>query len=263
MLQRRRLLAGFTAAALWLAGCASTPAVDPQVRSTLAPTGTLRVAVYAGSPTSFVRRPGGETVGVAYEVGQVLGRELGMPVQVLQFERVQQVVDALKGGQADITVTNATEARARDIDFSEPIIRLELGYLVPGDSPLRSVADIDRPGQKIGVSQGSSSQGTLGRQFRNATVVPVSSIAAGQQQLRARTLDAFATNKSVLYEMSDQVAGSRVLEGRWGLEHIAIAVPKGREAAHAYLLRFGQKLQAGGDLRRMIERAGVRGTARD
>jgi polar amino acid transport system substrate-binding protein len=261
---RRRLLAGLAlGATLWLAGCASTPAIDPQARAVLAPTGTLRVAVYQGSPTSFVRKPMGEGVGIAYELGQALGRELGVPVQVIEFDRVAQVVDALRTNQADFTFTNATAPRARDVDFTDPLVRLELGYLVAGDSTWRNVSEVDRPGAKIGVSQGSTSQSTLPGLLRSATLVPVPSLGVAQQLLKDHVLDAFATNKGILFEMSDQVPGSRVLEGRWGLENLAIAIPKGREAALPALRGFAQRMRASGQLQRIIERAGLRGTARD
>jgi polar amino acid transport system substrate-binding protein len=265
MLPRRRLLAGLAlAASLAIAGCASTPAVDPQVRATLAPTGVLRVAVYPGSPTNMVRKPGvAEPVGLAYELGREFARELGVPVRYVEFQRAQQLTEALKAGEADFTFTNASEARARDVDFTEPLVRLELGYLVPGDSPIRSVADIDKPGVKIGVSQGSSSQAALPRVLKAATLAPVPSMDAAAQQLRAKGLDAFATNKGILFELSDQVPGSRVLDGRWGVEHIAIAVPKGRQSAQPFLARFAQKMRDSGELQKMMDRAGVRGAARD
>jgi polar amino acid transport system substrate-binding protein len=260
----RRLLAGLSLALpLWLAGCASTPTADPVAKAVLVPTGTLRVAVYQGSPTSMVRKASGETAGVAYELGHALGRELGVPVRVLEFPRVQLVIDALKSGEADMTFTNATEARARDVDFTEPLVRLELGFLVLADSPLRSVADMERPGLKVGVSQGSSSQGALPRIYTAMALVPVPSLDVGQQQLRGKAIDAFATNKGILYELGDQLPGSRVLDGRWGLEHLAIAVPKGRQAGAPYLKRFAQGQRDVGELQKMMDRAGLRGAARD
>jgi polar amino acid transport system substrate-binding protein len=260
----RRLFAGFALALpLWLAGCASTSPADLAARAVLAPTGTLRVAVYQGSPTSMVRKPSGETAGVAYELGHALARELGVPVRIIEFPRVQLVVDALKSGEADLTFTNATEARARDVDFTEPLVRLELGFLVLADSPLRSVTDMDRPGLKVGVSQGSSSQAALPRLYKAMTLVPVPSLDAVQEQLRSKAADAFATNKAILYELNDQVPGLRVLEGRWGLEHLAIAVPKGRQAAAPYLRRFAQGQRDVGEVQKMMDRAGLRGAARD
>src|SRR4051812_42693155 len=93
--------------ALLLAGCASTPAVDPQVRAALAPTGTLRVALYAGSPSSLVIGKNGERAGVTYELGQLAAKRLGVPVQFIELPRAAEVFDAVKSGRADLSFTNA------------------------------------------------------------------------------------------------------------------------------------------------------------
>lgn len=252
-------LVGLAAAA----GCASrAPSADPAVRQALAPTGTLRVAVYLGSPTSLVIDPkSGEKAGVSVDLGRELGRRLGVPVVLVERKLVAEVIAALKDGAADFTVTNASAERAKLVDFTPPIIDLELGYLVLPGSPIAALADVDRPGMRIGVSQGSSSQGTLTRAYRNAKVVGAPSLAVAADLLKARELDAFATNKAVLFQMADTLPGARVLEGRWGAEHLAIAVPQGRGAAADYLRRFAEDMKQGGQLRAAAERAGLRGTA--
>ncbi|MBK8358452.1 MAG: transporter substrate-binding domain-containing protein [Comamonadaceae bacterium] len=263
-LLRRVLIAAAIGTPLLVAGCAATaPAVDPAVARVLAPTGTLRVGVYPGSPTSLVVNPKtGERAGVAMELGQALGNRLGVPVQVFEFGRLALVLDALKAGAVDFTFTNATEARAKDMAFTPPVIRLELGYLVPPGSAITAVGDVDLRANRVGVAEGSSSQGVLTRTFKQAVVVPVASIKLGQELLRQGKLDAFATNKGILFDMSDDLPGFRVLDGRWGLENLAIAIPKGREAALPYVGQFAQDVQASGQLQAIITRAGLRGTAR-
>ncbi len=82
------------------------------------------------------------------------------------------------------------------------------------------------------------------------------------EMLGCGELDLFATNKPTLFEMSDQMPGARVLDGRWGVEHIAVAIPKGREAALEYLRRFVEEAQAGGLLAEAAERAGLRGVVK-
>lgn len=250
------------APALLLAGCAAVaPAPDPQVRAALAPTGTLRVGVYPGSPSSMVRDlKTGKTVGIALDLGQALGQRLGVPVQVVEFSRIAQVLDAMKAGQVDFTFTNATEARGRDMDFTAPLVQLELGYLVPVGSPIAAVTDVDKPGVRVGVSQGSTSQGTLGRQFKSAAIVPATSLKQAQELLQRRQIDAFATNKGILFEMSDELPGMRILDGRWGLEHLAIAIPKRREAGLAFLQQFAQEARTSGLLQSAVTRSGMRGT---
>jgi polar amino acid transport system substrate-binding protein len=259
---RRLFAAAALAIPLLLAGCASTPgAADPAVRTALAPTGTLRVGVYPGSPSSLVKDPGtGEDAGVAHDLGVALGERLGVPVRIVQYSRVAQVVDALKAGEVDVTFTNASEARAKVVDFTSPLIAVELGYLVPAGSPIERIEDVDRPGMRIGVTQGSSSQAALGRQFKHASIVAAPSMAGAKELLRRRGVDAFATNKGILFELSDGVPGSRVLDGRWGLEHMAIAIPKGRTAALPFLGRFADDMRTSGRLKAMLARAGLRGT---
>lgn len=260
MLSRRVALAG--AALALLAGCAGAPPTAPAaVRERLAPTGTLRVGVYPGSPTSMLQVPGStEMRGVAVDLGRELARQLGTPVEIVAFQRVAEVIDALKGSRVDFTVTNATPARAADVDFTAPLIALELGYLSLPGSPVQSIDAVDQPGQRIGVSQGSSSQAALTRQFRHAAVVPAPSLQVAARMLTARELDAFATNKGILFELADTLPGARVLPGRWGLEHLAIGIPKGRDAAMPWLRAFAEQARASGAVQRATERAGLRGT---
>lgn len=254
---RRSLL---VAALALLAGCASAPTVDPGIRQALAPTGTLRIAVYPGSPTSMVKAPGSEEMrGLSVELGRELARRLGVPSEVLVFQRVAEVVDALKQGRADVTITNATPARARDVDFTPPLVALELGYLSLPASPVQSLAEVDKPGVRIGVSQGSSSQGVLSRELKQASVVPVPSLQVAARMLRERELDAFATNKAILFELADNVPGARVLDGRWGLEHLALAVPQGRQVAAPWLREFAEAVKREGRVKEASARAGLRG----
>lgn len=262
-ISRRLSLAWLLSTAALLAGCAVlSPPADPASRQALAPTGVLRVGVYAGSPTSLVRdAKTGKSAGVAFELGHALGKQLGVPVQVVEFNRLALVLDGIKAGAVDVTFTNATEVRARDMDFTEPLIRLELGYLVPPQSTL-AVSDVDRAGVRVGVAQGSSSQGTLGRLYKNAMVVPAASLAVAQQMLRQGQLDAFATNKAILFEMADELPGYRVLDGRWGLESMAMAIPKGREAGMPYLRQFARDTQTSGRLQAIVAASGLRGLAR-
>ena len=243
---------------------AKSEAVSSEVRQALAPSGVLRVGVYPGSPTSWVKDPKtGESVGIALDLGKGMAKRLDVPVQVVEFDRVAQVLDALKDGKVDMTFTNATAVRAKDMDFTEPLVRLELGYLVIGSSPLNSLNDIDQAGIRIGVSQGSSSQGVLTQRFKLAKVIPAESLAQAQSLLNSKQIDAFATNKGILFEMSDALPGSRVLTGRWGLENLAIAVPKGREVGRSFVDNFAKEVSRSGELDKAVQRSGLRGTARD
>jgi len=271
MIWLRALSLGLTLAVSACASLSPAPAkpqaiavqATPEARQALAPTGSLRVGVYAGSPTSLVQNPKtGERLGVTMELGQRLAQQLGVPVQVIEFPRVAEVIEALKREQVDMTFTNASPARARDVRFTRPLVKLELGLLLPPQSIVTRFAQIDQAGLRVGVSQGSSSQAALGQQLKLAQLVPVASLEVAQQMLRSGQLDAFATNKGILFELREKLPDFKVSDDRWGLENLAIAVPKGREAGHAFLDALAEQVTRTGQLAAMAERAGLRGLAK-
>lgn len=259
----RRLFVLCAAAALL--GCASAPPpVAPEVRAALAPTGALRIGVYPGSPTSLVRGPAPQEMrGLTVEVGRELARRLAVPAEIVVFERVPEVVAGLKGGKADFTITNASPARALDLDFTPTLVSLESSHLVPAGSRIQSLADVDRPGMRVGVSQGGTSHAMLTRELKQAAVVPAPSVTAAAEMLRKGELDTFASNKGILFEMADRLPGSRVLDGRWGLEQLAVGVPKGREAGAAFLEAFVADHAVKALVQQAAQRVGLRGLATD
>ena len=246
-----------------IADSASAGALAKAAREVLAPEGKLRVGAFAGSPLSMARdRNAGEMHGLSIDLGRELAKRLDVPFEQVSYQRIAEVIEAMKAGDVDFTVSNATPARAADVSFGQTLISLELGYLVPAASPIATISDVDKPYLRVGVTQGSTSQGTIPKLLPNAIVVPAENAKRAIEMFERGELDLFATNKPTLFEMSDQMPGARVLDGRWGVEHIAIAIPTGREAAMEYVRRFVEEVQATGLLSQAAERAGLRGVVK-
>ena len=242
-------------------GCASAPpGPSAEVVNALAPTGKLRVGLYPGSPTSIIAGEAGAPArGVGYELGAALAREAGVPFDPQVMKSNNEVLEAVKAGRVDLVFTNATTARAEFIDFTPAAMRIEKGYLVPPASSERDASGLDRAGVRIGYSKGSTTATELGHVLKHASLVEQPSIGEAVHALGEGRLDAFATNKAILFQMSDQLAGSRVLDGRWGEESIALGIPKGRAAALAFVTRFAKEQAQSGAVRQAAERAGLRG----
>jgi polar amino acid transport system substrate-binding protein len=247
-------------ASLVVLALSALPSAAENAKDVLAPTGRLRVGVYHGSPTSMIADPkSGQIHGLTYDLGREFAKRLGVPVEYATFPRIADVIVAIKNGQVDFTLTNASPARAQDVDFSQTLISVELGYLVPPNSTLAGEDQLDRPGVRIGVTKGGTSEHTLSSKFRNATIVPAESVKLGIQMLERGEIEVYATNKAILFEMSDAIAGARILDGSWGQEHMALAIPKGRDAATDTLKSFVRDVQASGLLAQMERQAGLRG----
>ena len=246
-----------------MAGCANAPVDLAAARAALAPTGTLRVGVNVGSPTSYVVLKDGRTAGLTLDIARKMGAELDVPLQVVKYDRIAPAMADIHAGKVDMTFTNATEERAREVAFSPPIMRIELGYLVPAGSRVADAAHVDMPGVRLGVSEGSASHLMMASKVKAATLVPASSLSKAIEMLKAGEIDAYTTNKAILFEMSDRLPGSRVLPGGWATENLAIAYPKGREAGRAYLADLARRLRGSDEFREMREHAGVRGALVD
>jgi polar amino acid transport system substrate-binding protein len=247
------------ALAVIFAACTAN-AQAPEVRAQLAPENKLRVGAYLGSPLSMVRDKSGEMHGISVDLGKELARRLGVTFEQVTYSRIAEILDAMKRGEVDFTISNATASRALDVDFIEPLLSLELGFLVAARSPIRSIDDIDKSGVRVGVTKGSTSERTLPNHLKNASVIPAPNVSEAIRMLSAQQLDAFATNKSILFEMSDQMSVAQVLDGNWGVEHVAIAIPKSRGLAHEYMRSFVKDVQHNGYLAQAIGWAGLRGS---
>jgi len=261
VLSRRLLLGAAFSSSGWLWGCAAGRGPD-SVRRALAPTGELRVAVYPGSPTSLVEEaPEDRMRGVSVDLGRLLASRLGVRARIVVFPRLAEALAAVQHGEADFTITNMTAQRAQVVEFAAPLVDLELGVLVPASSRIASTDSLEQPDAIIGISQGSSSERVLGGRLTLSRLRSFPTLDAAALALNRGEVDAFATNKGILFELAKRVPGSRVLEGRWGSEHLAPAIPKGRGAAGlAYLEQFTQDVRTGGELEHATNRAGLRGT---
>jgi polar amino acid transport system substrate-binding protein len=112
------------------------------------------------------------------------------------------------------------------------------------------------------VGAGGNSEEALKRDLKNgAVVVPLANLGNTITMLRSGGIDAFATNKGVLFQLADQLPGARVLDGRWGEEVFAVAIPKGRTQGARFLQAFLDRAAADGLIRKAAERARLRGIA--
>jgi len=245
------------------AGCASNASPPNQgERQDLAPTGKLRVALYTGAPASFVQ---GATLdqskGVGFDLGKELARRIGVPFEPVVYPSPGAIMAGLKSGEWDLAFFGPTPERDNVLNFTEPLLVIEHGYLVPAGSPISTIDAVDRPEIRVGAPQGGSVNAFLKRALKNATVVASPSVPAGLEMLKSGKVDAFAANKANLYGLSDEMPGSRVLDGRIGVDEVAIAIPKGRESGMAYVRKYAEDVRAEGLVKAAIQRAGLRGTA--
>lgn len=247
--------------ALVLTACAGIhTAPTPDVRQVLAPTGKLRVGLILGVPAQVVRdSASGEMKGVAFDLGKELARRMGVLFEPVLYPSIGALLGGGRSSNWDIAVMGFNPARAKEWDFTAPHLEIELGYIVPSSSSLSTLAEVDRPGIRVAVAQGGQADRLLTPAIRVATLIRVPTIPDALEMLKSGRADAFAANKPSLFEMSDQLPGFRVLDGRFAVEGQHMVIPKGRDLGVAYARQFIEDAKSEGLVKAAIERAGIRG----
>ena len=248
---------------LLVIGCAHIQtAPTPEARQALAPTGKLRVGLQLGSPHNVIRdSQSGEMKGVAFDLGKEFARRLGVPFEPVLYPSVGALLDGGKTGAWDVAFVGFSPARAKEWDFTALHLEIEFGYLVPAGSGISTMADVDRPGIRVAVQEKSQPDTFLSRTVKNAVVVRASSLAETLELLKSGRADAIFSIKPSLFEASNQLPGSRVLDGRSGIDPHAMAMPKGRGVGVAYARQFIEDAKSEGLVKAAIERAKVCGVA--
>jgi len=246
---------------LLVAACADmSTAPTPEARQALAPTGKLRVGLQLGSPHNAIRDPvSGEMKGVGFDLGKELARRLGVPFEPVLYPSVGALLDGGKSGAWDVAFVGFSPARAKEWDFTALHLEMEFGYLVPGGSSISTMVDVDRPGIRVAVQEKSQPEVFLARTLKSAVIVRASSLAGTLEMLKSGKADAIFSIKPSLFEASNQLPGSRVLDGRAGVDPHAMVMPKGRDPGMAYARKFIEDAKAEGLVKSAIERAEIRG----
>jgi polar amino acid transport system substrate-binding protein len=145
--------------------------IPSDVVKDLAPSGKLRVAINFGNIVLAQKNAAGEPAGITIDLARELGRRLGVPIELAAFDAAGKVFDALKAGALDIVFLAIEPVRAAEIAFTAPYVIIEGVYMVPRDSALKTVTEVDRAGVRVAVNKGSAYDLFLTRTLKHAELV--------------------------------------------------------------------------------------------
>ena len=232
---------------------------SPTVVSQLAPTGTLRVGLNMSNfLLTATDAATGKPRGLAADLGRELGKRLGVPVELVPYPNPGALGDAAKSGAWDVGFLGAEPQRAKEIDFTAAYVEIEATYLVPAGSPIKAIAEVDRPGVRIAISGRSAYDLYLTRELKHAELVR----ERGDDVLKrfvSDKLDAMAGLKPGLVKNQATLPGSRILDGKFTAVQQAAGTPKGRPAGAQYLKEFIEDVKATGLVAKLIEKNNVHG----
>lgn len=230
-----------------------------QVRIELAPTGVLRAGI---NLSNFLLVTGksdtGQPQGVSPSMAAEVARQLGVEVEYVTFKTPGELTDAAGSDIWDIGLIGAEPARAQHIDFSAAYSEIEATYLVPANSPIQSIADVDQLGIRIAVPARAAFELWLTDNIQHAQLHR----AAGRQaydDFVSENMDALAGLRAGLLNDAEKLPGSRLLDGKFTAVQQAIGTPKGRPAAADFLRNFVEEAKKDGFVAGLIDQFKVTG----
>ena len=246
-----------------LAGCVMPEVVPNDVVRDLAPTGKLRAAINFGNPVLAQNDPAtGQARGVSVDLAREVARRADVPLELVPYDAAGKVTGDATSNRWDIAFVGREPERAQDIEFTAPYVIIEGGYLVPANSPLQTIEDVDREGVRIAVSRRSAYDLFLSRGYlKRATLIRAPTPPASMEQFAAERLEAVAGVKAALGQFANTHPGYRVLPGRFMVIEQAMALPKGRPLAARYLREFVDEMKASGFVAAALDRSGQKEAA--
>jgi polar amino acid transport system substrate-binding protein len=188
-----------------------------------------------------------------------IGARLGVPVKYIPFAKPGELADAAGTDAWDIGLIGAEPARAEKIDFTAAYCEIEATYLVPPGSPLKTIADVDKPGVRIAVSARSAYDLWLERNIKNAQLVRANGGPATLDLLVKDKLDAMAGLRPGLLTDVEKLPGYKILDGQFTAVQQAVGTARKNTAGAAFLKAFVEEAKRSGMVASFIERHAVVG----
>ena len=231
--------------------------ISANIVKELAPTGKLRAAINFGNPVLAQKDPAtGDARGVTGDLARELAKRLGVAVEFIAFETARLVSESATHGAWDICFLARDPVRAADIDFTAPYVIIEGVYLVPVDSALKNVEDVDRAGVRIAVGKGSAYDLYLTREIKNATLVREPDSGKSLEMFVRDKLEAAAGVRQPVQAFANSRPDTRLIPGRFMAIEQAVGTPKGRAAGYAYLRAYVEEMKAAGFVADALKRSG-------
>jgi polar amino acid transport system substrate-binding protein len=225
----------------------------PDVVAALAPAGVLRAVVNLGNPVLAQGTPD-DPRGVTVDLARELARLLGVRVAFECVDAARLSFAAVVEGRADVGFLAVEPARAADVAFTAPYVLIEGVFAVPETSTVRVADDVDAPGVRVGVKEGSAYDLYLTRTLRHAGVVRG---VEGTAVFEAEGLDVAAGIRQPVERWVAQRSGLRVVEPRFTEIRQAVATGRDRTPESvAWLRETVAALRDGGFVTDALARSG-------
>jgi len=238
---------------------------DAAIQQELAPSGVMRVAFNYNNRNNAARNPvTGALTGPGIDMSCKLAEGTHAQFVAIAYLGVPPLLVGLANGDWAAAFAFDQTLEPPGITAAIPHIGVDNTYLVSADAPFQKVADVDAPGVRISVAQGSSGDIYLGRTLKYATLVRTAATPQALDLLRTGQVDAFAGGRGPQVLAFIACCGGRLLPDNFLIANLALVVPdtatRHSGAGLQYINEFVDWAKTSGLVQEAIDRAQQGGT---
>jgi polar amino acid transport system substrate-binding protein len=228
------------------------------VKRQLAPNGVLRAGI---NLSNFLlvsdQSTTGDPIGVSPDIAEGVATKLGVEIEFITYKGPGDVADAILNDEWDIANIAAEPERAKTIAFSHAYCEIQATYLLPANSPIKSMTDVDQAGNRISVKERAAYDLWLTDNLKHATLVRSVSMDESLHVFTEQSLDVLAGLRPRLIEDQKQLPGSVLLEESFTAIQQCIGCKPEYPEAHAFLQSFVHESVSSGWVAALIQKHNV------
>ncbi|MBF0276741.1 MAG: transporter substrate-binding domain-containing protein [SAR324 cluster bacterium] len=174
--------------------------------------GSLRIGVTQAPPWFYKNPSSGEWSGFGHSVGKAMADTLGVKLEPVEVTWGTAIA-ALQANKIDtMFVLDATPKRALAVDFpAQPLLYYALAVLAKDDLAVENWADLNKPGIKISVSQGTTMERYLKKNLPNVTVLSFPTNGEAVAAFQANRVDAVSLFHPPLIAMQKRIGRGKIV----------------------------------------------------
>lgn len=217
---------------IFIAGC--TKKEDTDTLNKILHRGKIIVGVkYDTKPFGYINEKQ-ELEGYDVDLARYIAKSILGSENKIDFKQVTSSnrILALNSGEVDMVIATMTITKPREevIDFSTPYYIAGQAVLVPQNSKINSMSDLN--GKRVIIIFGSTSEKNLRLIAPNANIIGFKTYTSGYSALKQGRADAMTSDDTILIGFADADPSFKLLPRRYTKEPYAIGFKKGTSSAN-------------------------------
>ena len=234
--------------------------MDKEIQTELSSNGVLRAAI---NMSNFLlvtdKTKEGTPIGVSPDMAKELANKLDLQLKLIPYDTPGEIADDAENDNWDICNIGAEPQRAEKINFSAAYAEIQATYLIPPNSKLQNISEVDIAGNKIAVASRTAYGLWLERNIHNAELIQVEGVGNSFDVFSNENLDALAGLRPALIDDVKKITGAKILEGQFMSVQQAIGTSNKNIKSSIYIAKFVEEMKKNGFVQKLIDKHNVNG----